>query len=83
MYNTLNNLHHLLVELVLIHRRDFVTKQRISPGVVALIRDFLKVWVISDTSFDGLLTIRQRRDVRDIYYGYSSLVGSISRKDRA
>jgi hypothetical protein len=69
MYNTLNCLHEMLVELILIHRRYFASKYRITPLGISAIRDFLKVWTISNTSFDGLLTMRHGQDKFAAYYG--------------
>jgi hypothetical protein len=69
MYNTLNCLHELLVELILIHRRYFAGKYRTTPLAVAAIRDFLKIWTVSKTSFDGLLTMRHGQDESAVYYG--------------
>jgi hypothetical protein len=69
MYNTLNCFHELLIELILIHRRYFASKYRVTPLGVAAIRDFLKVWTISQTSFDGLLTMRHGQDEFGAYYG--------------
>jgi hypothetical protein len=56
MYNTMNCVHELMVQLVLIHRRHFVRPTRVTPLMDAVVRDFLRVWVYSQTSFGGLLT---------------------------
>jgi hypothetical protein len=69
MYNTLNCLHQLLIELILIHRRYFASKYHVTPLGVAAIRDFLKVWTVSQTSFDGILTMRHGEDEFAVYYG--------------
>jgi hypothetical protein len=69
MYNTLNCLHEMLVELILIHRRHFASKYRVTPLGVAAIGDLLKVWTVSKTSFDGLLTMRHGQDEFAVYYG--------------
>ena len=69
IYNTLNCLHELLIELILIHRRYFASNYRITPLGVAAIRDFLKVWTVSQTSFDGLLMMRHGKDEFAVYYG--------------
>lgn len=69
MYNTLNCLHQLLIELILIHRRYFASKYRITPLGEVAIRDFLKIWTVSQTSFDGLLTMRYGEDEFAVYYG--------------
>lgn len=69
MYNTLNCLHELLVELILIHRRYFASKYRVTPMGVAAIRDFLKVWTVSKSSFDGLLTMRHGQEESAVFYG--------------
>jgi hypothetical protein len=69
MYNTLNCLHQLLIELILIHRRYFASEYRVTPLGLVAIRDFLKVWIVSQTSFDGLLTMRNEEDEFAVYYG--------------
>jgi hypothetical protein len=69
MYNTLNSLHHLLVELILAHRRYFANRYLVTPMGIAVIRDFLKVWTISETSFGGLLTLRREGNGLPIFYG--------------
>jgi hypothetical protein len=69
MYNTLNCLHELLTELILIHRRYFANRYRVTPLGVAAIRDFLRVWTVSQSSFDGLLTMRHEQDESVVYYG--------------
>jgi hypothetical protein len=69
MYNTLNCLHHLIVETIMIHRRHFRGKQFVTPIMGRAVVDFLSVWVFSDTSFDGVLTKGQERNGKRIYYG--------------
>jgi len=70
MYNTLNCLHHLMVETILAHRRHFMGKQFVTPIMGNAILDFLRVWVFSDTSFDGILTRGEERHGKQIYYGF-------------
>jgi hypothetical protein len=57
MYNTLNCVHELMVHLLLMHRRHFMTSKAIPlpPTVKAALGDFLNVWVIAQTSFGGAL----------------------------
>jgi len=55
MYNTLNCVHELIVQLILLHRRHFVRGRRITPMMNAVVKDFLSVWVFAQTSFDGIL----------------------------
>jgi hypothetical protein len=69
MYNTLSCFHELLVEVILIHRRYFASKYRVTPIGVAAIRDFLKMWTVCNTSFDGLLTMRHGEDEYAVFYG--------------
>jgi len=69
IYNVLNCAHELLVHNVLTHRRHFARNAQPTPMMLAAIRDFLKIWVFSDTSFAGLLTRGQIRDQGNrIYY---------------
>jgi hypothetical protein len=70
MYNTLNCLHHLMVETILIHRRHFMGRQFVTPIMGNAVLDFLRVWVFSDTSFDGVLTRGEERHGKQIYYGF-------------
>jgi hypothetical protein len=70
MYNTLNSLHHLMIETILAHRRHFSGKQFVTPIMGNAVVDFLSVWVFSDTSFDGVLTRGEERQGKRIYYGF-------------
>lgn len=70
MYNTLNCLHYLMVEIILVHRRHFKGKQFVTPIMGNAVLDFLAVWVFSDTSFDGVLTHGEERRGKPIYYGF-------------
>ena len=70
MYNTLNCLHYLMVETILVHRRHFKGKQFVTPIMGNAVIDFLSVWIFSDTSFDGVLTRGEERKGNRIYYGF-------------
>jgi hypothetical protein len=70
MYNTLNGLHYLIIETILVHRRHFIGKQFVTPIMGNAVLDFLRVWVFSDTSFDGVLARGEKRDGKQIYYGF-------------
>lgn len=70
LYNTLNCLHHLMIETILIHRRHFIWRQVITPIMGNAIVDFLNVWVFSETSFDGILTRGEERKGKRVYYAF-------------
>jgi hypothetical protein len=69
LYNTLDSLHQLMIETIMVHRRHFARKHYVTPIVRNAVLDFLSVWVYSDTSFDGVLTRGEERDGKHIYYG--------------
>jgi hypothetical protein len=60
LYNTMNYLHELVVQLVLIHRRHFAKDYAPTPMMYAAARDFLRIWVFAETSFGGLLAEHPR-----------------------
>jgi hypothetical protein len=69
IYNVLNCAHELLVHNVLIHRRHFAKNAQPTPMMLTAIRDFLSIWVFSETSFGDLLRKGQIRDHGNrIYY---------------
>jgi hypothetical protein len=70
LYNTLHCMHHLLIEILMIHRRHFIGRQYITPIMGNAILDFLSVYVYSQTSFDGVLRRGQERNGQRIYYGF-------------
>ncbi|MFC5865196.1 DUF5677 domain-containing protein [Acidicapsa dinghuensis] len=70
LYNTLHCMHHLLIEILMIHRRHFMGKQYVTPIMGNAILDFLSVYVYSQTSFDGVLRRGQERNGERIYYGF-------------
>ncbi|MBB6144059.1 hypothetical protein HNQ77_002011 [Silvibacterium bohemicum] len=70
LYNTLHCMHHLLIEILMIHRRHFMGKQYVTPIMGNAILDFLGVYVYSQTSFDGVLRRGQERNGQRIYYGF-------------
>jgi hypothetical protein len=55
LYNNLNCLHELIVQLVLIHRRQFVDGKKLTPMMCSAMADFLSVWICAQTSFGGML----------------------------
>jgi hypothetical protein len=69
LYNALNSMHYLLVETVLIHRRHQFGQQNVTPMMREAVRDFLRVWVFSETDFGGLLIGGSERDHGWAYYG--------------
>jgi hypothetical protein len=56
IYNTMNYLHELMVQLILLHRRHFVKGRDITPMMSAAVGDFLAIWIFAETSFGGMLT---------------------------
>jgi hypothetical protein len=55
LYNIPNCTHELLVHNLLIHRRHFVKGPQPTPMMTAAVKDFLRIWVFAETSFDGVL----------------------------
>ncbi len=70
LYNTLHCMHHLLIEILMMHRRHFIGKQYVTPIMGNAILDFLGVYVYSQTSFDGVLQRGQERNGQRIYYAF-------------
>jgi hypothetical protein len=70
LYNTLHCMHHLLIETLMIHRRHFVGKQYVTPIMGNAILDYLKMFVFSQTSFDGALPHGEEWNGKRIYYGF-------------
>jgi hypothetical protein len=62
--NNLNCLHELIIHLIILHRRHFMTdfhgqqlqKIQVTPLMTAALREFLRTWTYSTTSFDGIFT---------------------------
>ena len=59
-----------MIEILMVHRRHFIGKQYITPIMGNAILDFLKFYVYSQTSFDGVLRRGQERNGQRIYYGF-------------
>jgi hypothetical protein len=70
LHNTLQSVHQLMVETILIHRRHFVKTQRVTPIMRCAVIDYLSFWVYSDTTFDGVLTKGADLGGEPIYYGF-------------
>lgn len=51
IYDTLCNVHSLLVELILIHQRHFMSKLHPTQLMLESVERFLSVWTISRTNF--------------------------------
>jgi hypothetical protein len=51
IYNTLYNVHSLLVELILIHQRHFEAETAPTELMIESVEQFLSVWTISRTDF--------------------------------
>jgi hypothetical protein len=55
IHNILNTAHELLVQSILIHRRHFAKASAPTPIMKAAVKDFRRMWVFAETSFDGML----------------------------
>jgi hypothetical protein len=71
LYNNLNCLHEVIVQLVLIHRRHFVDAKKLTPMMCSAMADFLSVWICAQTSFGGML--REYKPGTFIAYHISTL----------
>lgn len=71
LFNTLNVMHELIVQLVLIHRRHFANAFGVTPMMNKAINDFLATWTICEGSFNGLLTrsYTSPNGGESVYYG--------------
>jgi hypothetical protein len=51
VFNTLYNVHSLLIELILIHQRHFVSRSEPTQLMTESVKRFLSVWTISKSNF--------------------------------
>jgi hypothetical protein len=56
LFNTLCITHELIVQLIVLHRRHFTKAFGVTPMMNRAINDFLRIWTISEGTFDGILT---------------------------